>query len=537
MLKIKSLFFVGLFITLATVSVIAQTINLKSVKQEISDGKLKIDFEYEQDITAFAKSQLFYQKFNSFGADGQLQPVSYTNLLSADRTKFTFLVPSDALNEAVAIEFFMDLSDSQTIIKSPKIKADVKYLMDLNQIKKDKIVLSDENQKLRNDIEQRNQTIATLSAKIIPKTIVLEERKMLSDEKVILLFRTNVAGKIKATINGPKTYSDTQISKVVSDKHLIEFTGLQAGGGEYIVEAVALDVNDGDKEIPKVKATFDSYSKLKFKTPLEAINKPTLTINAESKTSNSIDVKVNLDQNGFVEVTCQEILDQSKGTKGRLQQIGKLDLNEFRMPTGDFVQNEKVFVCKDLNPNTSHIVTVKAVNEFGKESLPQTVNTSVITKKIPEPFEFADVLSVEMGPLGIVMKWSATSVPDADTSFLDVLFDDENFKVTKKAEVSGTSFTAQLSSIDELVSVINKSLITKKQPVFRVRMKQGNTERTRSLKVAFVLPSKQAVINSDLSKEEKVQILNVIKNAQNGKKVDWNNLLKSGLSLLAKVAL
>jgi hypothetical protein len=479
-----------------------------AVETKFVDSGLSIKFEFTDDITGFGQSSLSYAKVknnNKTQGDSSLAPSS------ADAHKLQFVIPSTFFSDADSVEYTLTLKKSDGTTQTlAKTSVDVSSNTRLQRI-------------------LANQ----------PRLVVFTRKLIEADDRIGVEFVTDRPGKIKVSVTGTGSPA-SQTSSKIDKTHQFIFGSLQSNQ-TYKFKAEVLKIDNENSVENSVTAAEPDLTGVTFRTTQ---NGPPNVQSSTPKTSpNNVVLGIKSNQEVYADIAYSLVSEGVEGERVRLTSIICDPVTKGGCGGAQKIaagSSETAVTVPNLVPGSTYRIFMAFKNKDGVNANLITSDYTVTLPTTPPAlvaFDFADALGVEMGPLGLTMKWNATSAPDANSAFMEILFDGDAFKITKQADITGTSMTAQLLDATNLSGLIAKSYELKKEPVFRVKMTKGGIERTRTIQVKFALPTKSQVQASSLAPTAKKELIDVLDNTIQGKSVDWGKLLRSGLSILGKIVL
>lgn len=527
-----------------TTPVIAQTgFAVVDLSQQLADDGLVITYKFNKPVASLVQSQLSYRKVTPTGStEGQVPFVTP----APNNMTFSFKVPKTEFGGSDRIEFQAKLINvaGVTVFTTQQSSFDLGFFKSLaEQIKKanekataldtEVTGLKSQLSTANNKLEATQKSLNAVTKGFEPERVNFVESKLITDRRVVLRFNTGgIPGRIKATIDGPSSFTKSVSTDNISTEHVIAFDGLTPST-QYQVKAVALKLED-KSEITATMISANSVPGLAVTTKPE-IAPPVASITV-SPLFDRLKVSVTSDQDVFAEITYVPLDANAAPIVAERNQIGSIRQDEFGSFTGDkrVAGGNKTtdFTLSDLKENTQYNLSVRLVNQIGKTPS-QVLDRSPRTSVKPTPFDFTKATNVEMSPTGVKVVWRSTT--NATSARLQVVYEgDASVTIDKAAAINGNEITGKIE-VAEVVQMIAKN----KVPILRLIMMDGNTPTIqRDLQVSFVMPTNSQVKNNTaLTEPVKSTLLDVTSKIEGGSKIDWKKILGSGLSMVVRTFL
>ncbi len=502
---------------------------LQGFEADIVNGKFHIAYHLQSPLPLAVTAQLSYHIVAKTGFLSPEKILSPTASVPANASDIGFDIPLDDLISANKLVFVVRINGATgTLYTSPISELNVSYLDDLKAEKGRTADLSTQLQTALDTIKARDGTIASFNLHTQASNVVWKATPFITDSRIVTQFDLDFPGKLLTTITCQGMEVKTDRSKSISKTQSVSFDGIPENTPCQL-EAEILKITDDSKTGVKINGTTDGRLNIRTKARIDNIHlQPTFTAG-----SDTISVGLVADQAGFVQIDYAELINPTTGDLGEVKHRGQLSTNEFGSPSGEPIKTgPNPFTLDGLKPGKTYSIKVQARNIFGQE-LATPITTSLATNASPVALAFSkDPLKIEVTPLGVTVTWKANLEPKE--AFFEVVFGDQpGDTFTRKATVAGTTVSAILP-VDQLAGVIAATKDKKAIPILRVRMTDGGSGQPiiRDTQVSFTLPTDpQKVKDSTLSPDAQKQLTDVMANAKPGKKVNWTNLLLSGLSI------
>lgn len=510
-------------------------LEIRSARSDIVGGLLKIEVSFSQDVSSFQKSELVYRLYNNQG-----RPSGYRNKSfdpNSPKSSLIFFFTKNELTDSSAIEYYLRLVDEKgERLKSASARLDLTPMQKFSQAQEQIKKLEDDKQELENKKKEYEETIRTLLAQQKIGQLQLDSVKMVTDDKIIMVFTTDKPGRIRARISGPSNFNKLFESSGFQKRHVVVFDGL-GQSTTYDMEVFPLDHLSNNQEMTAQKLDSMREPRLKI-TTLKRIERPNYAITQKRTTENGIEFEVTLsEQDGYVEIDYAPI-DKTTRTVGVSKSISAIKQDDDGVPVGELkTAGVHSYSLSSLQSDTSYLISVRAINRYGRSFFnPATSNNSITatytTLPTPPEFDFADDVSLEITPLGITMKWKAKSKPTE--AKVIALFSDKG-EYAGPATTLDPEITATIGAY-RLPGIISAAISKKETPVLKAWMKNDRgIEKWRTFKVSFLPLNKQAIQASELPEPQRTEVANLIGEMlkDKDKKVNWTRLAKIGLGILA----
>jgi len=526
-----------------------QNLSLRRIQTDIKNDSLQISLEFSTDISSLASlASLDYTVVTKEGLSAKPSNIHPAPIDTTTPRLMVFLVPVKDLLRANDVELSFSIKNGDTVLyASPATRINVAYLNDL-QVAQSKN--TDYEKKLAEYAAAnaaKDGVIAAYREHTQAKAFTDIKSVFTSDTRVIIDLELDQPGKIVTIISNPDLRPKSKTFSTPSKTHRVVFDEGLAPGKDYIIEAVILDINSDVPTAARVTGAKDSRLRVHTKPSMD-----TFTVAQEVDPSNGkIAIKLTANQPGFVGLDYQEVLDAKTAHFGILKHKGEATLDEYKVPSGTAIKDGEpaTFVLDDVVPGKTYSVTIKGFDAYGRE-LPRTGHTvSISLPELPKALAIAPdkPVIITVNPLtGVTVSWSATVKPKA-ASFV-VLFS-ETISTSAKATIPDNGSITATLPVDQLAKSIQDKDAKKIQPTLRLVMEDNAGKSvTQDFQVAFTQPSADAVAKASAAARAagKSQgtpsntttdqdLLNTLKDAANGKKISWGNLLKTGLSLLVSI--
>lgn len=498
------------------------------------DQELKHSLTFNVDTAPYEKSKMWFTKIDSNKTRG-LRTEAVTE--KPVGKSISFKIPLAHLADAEFVELETSLIDSsdQVIWRAPSTSVTFSAI---NESRKQKDALTTLESKLKQseaDNTRKDGIIASIVAKSQARQInYTGSPKFLSDVKVILQFDLDVVGVVRGTIrstDAQPSIAPRTLDSAASDHPILRFDGLSERGNYEIVASI-VDISDGKETDKKVRVAIQAKSR---------VNDLALTDLKLVPEDEKLKLTFTANQSGFVEIKYAEAKDTFEvGTPETLKQMG---LDVFENPTGDAIkEGTNIFYLDRVKPGKKYMVTINGMNAFGKR-MPGAISTSNAVMVEPIKllaFDPGEPVAADISPLNVTLSWKASQKPKIAT-FAVIIDRDTVASRSTEQFTDDLKISLQLPA-DQIVKLFTTTNDpSKPKPKFRASMIDAKTGQTifQDIRFVYTLPTQaevtKAADNNQINKQTKDDLIDVIKNAKQNKKVDWSKLVSTGLSILTAV--
>jgi hypothetical protein len=383
-----------------------------------------------------------------------------------------------------------------------------------------------------------------LTAQCLADRFVSVRREWVTDDTAVFTVTLNRVSSIKAKlfndINGTRSFMFSVDSK---DKvtHTLHFQNLNPGT-YYRVALVVLNDKGGET---RLKANPDDYADtLVFKTEPQS-DAPDLQFGVDEVVYNKVTMHFTASEPLALHVKCKKHKKDSLETD--VVDSKGSDLSEdplYRVVGGVKLDQgqEKSFTCA-LEPETQYSIEWEAKCIRTSKSLPTRPRDFPLftTPPIPQPFEFANELSIVIKPASVQLLWNATAKPDAASA--ELILDEATKQVTSTSSITellkrnadgGISPMVQVV-VDIPMSSLSAAQDSVKAPLrLRAIMSKGSAVRKMAVAVKVDMSNRDG-----LSKDQSEALDRITEAASDhGRKarrnLNWGDFVKVGLPIVLK---
>ena len=216
-------------------------------------------------------------------------------------------------------------------------------------------------------------------------------------------------------------------------------------------------------EVASTRTDTDTQGKpLEFMIPVNP-GKVGLTVGPPTARANTVTIPATLDRDGSVRVTARKVIDRTTGKYGSPKTAHQA------MVAG---KRDYVLEISDLEPASDYDYAVTATNPYGDEN--PIEGRSFATLPV---FGFKNALEVSITPIGFLVTFEATDVPDS----AGLRVKGKGFLRENSATMSGkvAKLSLDLTDTKEFLKTGDA------QPTLEAFVKKNGQEVTQQIKVAF----------------------------------------------------
>jgi hypothetical protein len=503
---------------------------LISVNEKANTSGLVITFNFDTPIRALTNSTANWQ-LTKQGSAGPTQSVAAT-LDGAQPNSISVPISWQDCVGFDTVSVFVSLVDQEknTITTTPKVSRDLTVYGLITDAQKTVAGLQLQLTQAKSDNAAVTRILVACENKVVPSRVDFIKADLITDDRVVLTFRTDIPGIVMVTRDDDPT---TKQIGAIETEHRVLFGGMAAETTHHF-KAVVLDFNN--KPTDKTAETSE--------TTLARMPDFTPTISITPAAPERIDVKVILDPtNAFtsdlkaaVEVDYKQVISTNPIQYGPAKVLNRLALDKFNIPTGGLSSSGTSSIT-DLQPGATYSVAVRIVNQYGQSHAESPVSEDMPPKPIPLAFDGA--VAIQITPTGgISATWTSNSTPKE--AHLQVLFGttttvDEKAKLDE-ANPKHIQITAPVGGLQQ---VLNQTL-NGGTPIIKLMMSDANGTVDRQFTFSFVLPnvsskgSPAAVSASDTTAA--VQKIASASQTPTKNKISWQDILAAGIGIVIKAA-
>jgi hypothetical protein len=554
-----------LFFSCSTLIVLGQSA-IESIGVTYEEGKLTIECKVNKPDASVHKknSTLTYKKNLITGDVTQPKNIPVTNTNS---NTLTFEIPDALLQGASSVEYQISIKiDSGAEVgKSSLQKLNLSFIQNIsnNSLKiqeKEGIIkaIEKERDEYKTAAQERKTIIEQAINKFQANQFEVRKIALRTNDKISVYVQLKGSGKVKGVI---KCVNTTTCRKPVKDevitgygeKHLIEFLGLDKQQAYKITVAI-LDVTD-----PLEKKEVLSEEPSGIATTLGDENTVGLTNYNLIMENNQLKAAFDSQTDGFVQVK----LEEKKGNNYYDTDItaGGFKQSETGELTGERIlrtSTNKVPIEK-AKGNTTYRAIISAWNNYGVKTVSDVITDDFSFKPVSFGFSQEKPVEIKTTPLGATFSWKATAIPDSASVTIDYPSKSVSSKPTY-VKIDNTDVEVKIP-VSDILQMIDATSTKKPattpatpttpaptsdiKPIMIFKMTKDGIPVEQRFTVSFELPSK-AEVNSHFGtnptgadkevKESLLKLIDVAAKPGEDKKVNWTNILKSGLSFVIKAA-